>query len=652
MHTLRVILAILCFSLWVQETSAEFDATQLQTSIQKTIDAVKPAVVAIRGSRSRFSGVIVSPDGHVLSAGHAVSPGTRYQVILPDGRRFSARGKGSNPQADCALVQITTKVEDLPFVQIGDSSNLVTNQPCIGISFPGGQGTSEQPAVRFGRIVRGSRRGRMLQSTALMEPGDSGGALFDLDGRVIGIHSRIGRSMTQNFEVPINVYKSYWTELNDERSFTREARLTLGIQGREREDSQGITIEKVVEDSVADQSGLKDNDIITEINGTKTPTLTELREILANAAKKRLDKLTLAVKRKDEDLSLDADFSKALPPPKVELPTYENIDFKEPKPIRQLANLPREFSDLESKLDDACIEISSQFGSKSAVETLKITGTRIKDTDFILSKNSMVGENPSANYNGKKRSLEVLQRDTVNDLVLLEAPQTNDQGIELTPSNDDPPAGIFLIAPATDGAGQVSIVSAKTFRSRKEMSRGFLGVVPATFGKQEGAVLNEVRPDGAAKKAGLKVGDVVTKMNDTEIKTQTDMREFLTKLDPRVTIVAIVQRDGEELEKSITLGAFPSQSRHAADLMDKSGRRDGFSEVLLHDADLQPEKCGGPIFDLSGNFLGMNIARNSRVRSYALPIDVLKAFVDSHDSQHTDASDSTTSESKPNPPSE
>ena len=119
-----------------------------------------------------------------------------------------------------------------------------------------------------------------------------------------------------------------------------------------------------------------------------------------------------------------------------------------------------------------------------------------------------------------------------------------------------------------------------------------------------------------------------------------------------MTIVAIVQRDGEELEKSITLGAFPSQSRHAADLMDKSGRRDGFSEVLLHDADLQPEKCGGPIFDLSGNFLGMNIARNSRVRSYALPIDVLKAFVDSHDSQHTDASDSTTSESKPNPPSE
>ena len=108
-----------------------------------------------------------------------------------------------------------------------------------------------------------------------MEPGDSGGALFDLDGRVIGIHSKVGRSMTQNFEVPINVYKSYWTELNNERSFTRKQGSRWEFS--EREDV-GITIEKVVEDSVAGQSGLKDNDIITEINGTKTPTLTELRD--------------------------------------------------------------------------------------------------------------------------------------------------------------------------------------------------------------------------------------------------------------------------------------------------------------------------------------------------------------------------------------
>ena len=117
-------------------------------------------------------------------------------------------------------------------------------------------------------------------------------------------------------------------------------------------------------------------------------------------------------------------------------------------------------------------------------------------------------------------------------------------------------------------------------------------------------------------------------MNDTLIKTDRDMRSFLTKVDPKVTIIAKIKRDGQEIEKSITLGAYPSGSGHAADNMDKSGRRDGFSTVILHDANLQTDKCGGPIFDLSGNFLGMNIARNSRVRSYALPSSVIKAFVD------------------------
>ena len=169
---------IFCTTIWIfgfsAASHADFNASQLQGDIQDTINSVQPAVVAIRGSRSAFSGVIVSSDGHVLSAGHAVKPGSRYQVILPDGRRFRARGKGSNPKADCALVQITDEVTDLPFVQMGESSNLVANQPCIGISFPGGQGTREQPAVRFGRIVRRARSGGMLQSTALMEPGDSG----------------------------------------------------------------------------------------------------------------------------------------------------------------------------------------------------------------------------------------------------------------------------------------------------------------------------------------------------------------------------------------------------------------------------------------------------------------------------------------------
>ncbi len=629
MRTLHLLLAVFCSLGCLDTLQADFDAIELQSSIQQTINSVQPAVVAIRGSRSAFSGVIVSSDGHVLSAGHAVKPGSRYQVILPDGRRFRARGKGSNAEADCALVQITEKVTDLPFVQIGESSNLVPNQPCLGISFPGGQGTREQPAVRFGRIVRRARPGGMVQSTALMEPGDSGGALFDLNGRVIGIHSRIGTSMTQNFEVPIDTYKKFWTELNAERTFSSSSRLILGIEARQREDASGITVERIVEDSVAERSGLQVNDIITLINGDNTGSLTALRAALAKAAKSRLDKFPIKVKRGEETVSLEADFTNQLPPPDVELPKYKEKTFPAPEAIKQLANLPKQFSILENKLDDTCVLITSNFGTEQDATSVDIAGTLIENSDLIVSKNSMVGLTPAGKFDGKYIDLEIVQRNTENDLVLLRAPTQHTNGVSLALSDETlMPAGVFIIAPDATGPGQVSIISAKSFRSQKQMSRGFLGVVPSTFGEREGAVLNEVRLDGAAKKAGLKVGDIVTQMNDTPIKTDTDMRAFLTKLDPKVTIIAKVLREGEEIEKAITLGAFPSMSNHAANRMDKSGRRDGFSTVILHDANLKPEKCGGPVFDLSGNFIGMNIARNSRVRSYALPGLVIKKFID------------------------
>lgn len=632
MRTFQILFTFICSVGCTNALQAEFNATDLQGEIQKTINRVQPAVVAIRGSRSAFSGVIVSTEGHVLSAGHAVKPGSRYQVILPDGRRFRARGKGSNPKIDCALVQITEEIKDLPFVQMGESSNLVANQPCIGISFPGGQGTREQPAVRFGRIVRRARPGGMLQSTALMEPGDSGGALFDMDGRVIGIHSRIGRSMTQNFEVPIDAYRKFWNELNAERIFTGNSRLILGIEARERADESGITVEKVLEGSVAEKSGIQVDDVITIINGDKTGSLTALRAALAKAAEKRLDKFPFEVKREDEVLSLEANFTNELPPPDIELPKYEPTEFSPPKPINQLADLPNQFVDLEQRLDDACVLIRSEFGTEDDTTSVTIGGTLIANSDLIVSKNSMIGTAPTAKFDGEPVELEVLQRDTDNDLVLLRSPSKHADGVSLNPDPDvATKAGVFIIAPDAKGPGQVSIVSAKSFRSQKQMSRGFLGVVPATFRKREGAVLNEVRLDGAAKKAGLKVGDVVTQMNDTVINTDSDMRAFLTKLDPRVTIIAKILREGEEIEKAITLGAFPSSSNHAADRMNKSGRRDGFSTVILHDANLQPEKCGGPVFDLSGNFIGMNIARNSRVRSYALPITVIKEFVEDQD---------------------
>ncbi|MEM6472708.1 MAG: PDZ domain-containing protein, partial [Planctomycetota bacterium] len=310
--------------------------------------------------------------------------------------------------------------------------------------------------------------------------------------------------------------------------------------------------------------------------------------------------------------------------PEVSLPAEDYPSVENVTAYDELSSLGKHLAELESRLDDACVEIESGFGED---EDRSITGTRILGTPWVVSKSTVIGDNAVATTGDETITLEVVERDAENDLVLLKAPEINQVGVDLALATSEIPVGAFLLSPAADDLGAFSVVGTPAFRSNKQSSRGFLGVVPETYQENKGAVLNQVTDDGAAKRAGLLAGDVITKLNDTIIRTQLDMREFLSKADPNEVITATLRRNEDELTKSITLGAVPTSSRHAADQMAKSSRRDGFSEVFSHDADLDPEDCGGPLYDLDGNFVGLNIARNSRVRSFALPAAELQSFI-------------------------
>ncbi|TWU38853.1 putative serine protease HhoA precursor [Novipirellula aureliae] len=610
----------------------DFDFESLQSDILKTIDQVRPAVVRISGG-SAFSGVIVSADGHVLSAAHAITPGKRYQITLPDGRRFRGVGKGTNSKADCALVKILDPGDDLPYAPMGDSSSLVPNQPCVGLSYPGGQRAGSEPVVRFGRFISISRSRGMLQTSVLMEPGDSGGPVFDLNGCVIGIRSRIGRSMDQNYEVPVDVYREFWSELNREKSFIRSGSdaLEQGVryaavrQRRGNGEGNGLAILSVSDGSLASKAGLNRNDIILRVYGRRLQSMSDLREALEEAWDDGVESIKVQVKRSNESLDLEIDFGEASEvAPKVALPENDRPAVPAPQGFRELNGLAGQLADLESKLDDACITITSEFGED---ESRTITGTRIRGTRWVVSKDSVVGQNPTAEVDGDSFPLNIVERDTENDLVLLEAPDVQSVGIDLDAVISETFVGTFLLTPDDDGAGLVSVVGSSTFRSQKESRRAVLGVVPSTYEDNQGAHLDEVNDDGAAKRAGLLVGDVVTKMDDTIIRTQNDMRRFLSQVGPDAVVMTTLRRDDEELTKRVKLESNSSRASHVADRMDKSSRRVGFREVFPHDADLKPSDCGGPLFDLTGEFVGLNIARYSRVRSFALPASELKEFV-------------------------
>ena len=214
----RLLLAIIVVGISTKAYSEELRVDELQERIFTAIGAAAPAVVSITGGGIEFSGVIVTPEGHVLTAGHAVQAGRRYRLRLPDGQRLTGYGVGVSQELDIAMIKINN-ASGLPHVAMGDSSKLVSNQPCLGLSFPGGQEAGSQPLVRFGYIVTRRAYQRMLQTTAVIQPGDSGGALFDLNGNLIGIHSSIGKSTQRNYEVPINTIKKFWNQLHETEQF-------------------------------------------------------------------------------------------------------------------------------------------------------------------------------------------------------------------------------------------------------------------------------------------------------------------------------------------------------------------------------------------------------------------------------------------------
>lgn len=172
----------------------------------------------------QFSGVVVSVDGYILTAAHTISPGKNYKVFFPDGKECIAVALGRIDEKDkpgipdAGMMKITDK-GIWPYAEMGYSSSLVKDEPCISLSYPE---TLDQkfPTLRLGKIAETNNQYGFIRSTCKMEPGDSGGPLFDYKGRVIGLHSAIDVREDQNFEIPVDTYRKYWTALQAEVNYT------------------------------------------------------------------------------------------------------------------------------------------------------------------------------------------------------------------------------------------------------------------------------------------------------------------------------------------------------------------------------------------------------------------------------------------------
>ncbi len=205
---------------------------KFQQIVNEAVKKTYPASVRMWGfdvqqqqrTSAQFSGVVVSADGYILTAAHTIIPGKNYKVFFPDGRECIAialgkiESKDTPGIPDVGMMKITDK-GDWPYAEMGYSASLVKNEPCISISYPE---TLNQtwPTLRLGNVAEVKNEYGFIRSTCKMEPGDSGGPLFDYHGRVIGLHSAIDVSEEMNFEIPVDLYRRYWTALINGKLYT------------------------------------------------------------------------------------------------------------------------------------------------------------------------------------------------------------------------------------------------------------------------------------------------------------------------------------------------------------------------------------------------------------------------------------------------
>lgn len=272
------------------------------------VEAVELAVVSVeadggREPRGQGSGFFVTPDGYLLTNDHVVSPffladkngGKRAIVTLSDGRRIEARVVGSDPATDLAVLRANASA--LPFVEIGNSETLRPGQLAVAIGNPlGFQSTVSAGVISaIGRGLR-ARNGRLIdnviQHTAPLNPGNSGGPLLDSAARVVGVNTAIiAAAQGIGFAVPSDT--AGWV-LSELLAHGRVRRVTLGIAGSTEPlpkpaaralglpQPYGVRVQEVVPDGLAARTGIRKHDIIVSAGDRPTPHVDALHRFLGS----------------------------------------------------------------------------------------------------------------------------------------------------------------------------------------------------------------------------------------------------------------------------------------------------------------------------------------------------------------------------------
>ncbi|MBI2036651.1 trypsin-like peptidase domain-containing protein [Candidatus Microgenomates bacterium] len=275
-----------------------------------------------QGSRDQDigSGFIVESDGLIVTNKHVVSTKGKYKVITSDGEKYDIVKIYRDPANDIAIIKINAA--GLTPVEMGESNNLKVGQLVVAMGTPLGEFRGSATKGIISGLGRGIEAGlplegfverldNVIQTDAAINPGNSGGPLVNSAGQVIGINTAVASGAENiGFAIPINVVKDALAEFNKTGGFSRPY---LGVSYRMitrslaiiNEIPQGAFVVEIIEDSAADKAGVKEDDIITKIDGEK---LTDDNGGLAKiiSGKKVGQQVKLTVWRNEKEVELTA----------------------------------------------------------------------------------------------------------------------------------------------------------------------------------------------------------------------------------------------------------------------------------------------------------------------------------------------------------
>ncbi|UCF42649.1 MAG: Do family serine endopeptidase [Planctomycetota bacterium] len=238
------------------------------------------------------SGFIVSADGYILTNNHVVQDAEAITVKLVDGRDFQAKVIGSDPDTEVAVIKIDA--DNLPSLELADSDTLEVGEWVIAIGNPFGLSHTVTAGIVSAKGRSGFRLAEyedFIQTDAAINPGNSGGPLINLDAEVVGINTAIvgpGGNIGIGFAIPINIAKFVYERLIKGEPVTRGL---LGVYIRDLnpdlaesldlEQTKGVLVVEVSEDSAADKAGVKRYDVIVQLDDQNIEKANELRSRIA-----------------------------------------------------------------------------------------------------------------------------------------------------------------------------------------------------------------------------------------------------------------------------------------------------------------------------------------------------------------------------------